>query len=130
MNLQPLIDNLPMILVGIALVLAAVAYLFKVKAEATPEIDFWDKWLPTINNINRLYSKGLDMLCESKHVTFKGKEKLVEVNRLMKEAKALIQQGKWIEAISAAWGYYTDAEGKLNKVSANPSIGPDTPAVE
>jgi len=128
MNLQPLIDNLPMILVGISLVLAALAYLFSVKAKANPEIDFWDKWLPTINSLNQLYSKGIDMLCDSKHLNFKGKDKLVELNRLMKEAKVLIEQGKYLEAISAAWGYYTDAEGKLNKVSANPSIGPDDQA--
>ena len=129
MNLQPLIDNLPMILAALGLLLWAAARLVEAKAKANPAMDAWDKWAPRLQWASQLYSQALDWLVDSGTIKLNGKEKLAELNRLLKEFQTQVDSGDYKGAIAAVVGYYVDAKGKAN-ISANPSISRDTPAQE
>ena len=129
MNYQPLIDNLPMILVALGFLLWATARFFEARAKANPEIDKWDEWAPKIQWASSMYGQALDWLCDANVLKLKGKEKLKELRRLVDEFEKAIESGNYKDAISAVWGYYIDAKAKLNKVSANP-LTADTVAKE
>ena len=130
MNLQPLIDNLPMILAALGLLLWAAARLVEAKAKANPTVDAWDKWAPRLQWASQLYSQALDWLVDSGSIKLNGKEKLAELNRLLKEFQTQIDNGDYKGAIAAVVGYYVDAKGKAGTISANPLITRDTPAQE
>jgi len=128
MNLQPLIDNLHWIIAAFGLLLWAAAW-FAGKKAADPRIDKWDEWAPKLQWASGMYSQAIDWLCDAGHLKFKGQDKLKELNRLTHEFEEAIVTGKYREAIDAVIGYYTAAKmKKLEKISANPSIGPDDPA--
>ena len=130
MNLQPLIDNLHWIIAAFGLLLWAAAWFVGRKAAADPKHDKWDEWAPKLQWASGMYSQAIDWLCDAGHLKFKGQDKLKELNRLTHQFEEAILTGNYREAIDAVIGYYTAAKmKKLEKISANPSIGPDDPAV-
>lgn len=132
MNLQPLIDNLPMILAALGLLLWAAARFTEAKAKANPAIDRWDELAPKLQWASRLYSQAIDWLCDSGKLKFKGQAKLDELNRLTKAFEEAWLTGNYRDAINAVIGFYTDAKAKA--ILANPTLQPgltaDTPARE
>ena len=130
MNLQPLIDNLPTILAGLGLLLWAASRFVESKAKANPAIDKWDIWAPRIKWASGLYSQAIDWLCSAGVLNLTGEQKLKKLNELVEQFESAIETGDYKAAINQVIGFWLDAQGKAAKVSANPSIGPDTPAME
>ena len=112
MNFQPLIDNFPMILAALGLLLWAASRFVDSRAKANPAIDKWDELAPKLQWASRMYSQAIDWLSNSGNLKFKGQEKLNELNRLTGEFEKAIVAGDYREAINAVWGYYIDAQTK------------------
>jgi thiaminase len=126
MNLQPLIDNLPMILAAFGLLLWAAARFTEARAKANPAHDRWDDWAPKITWASQMYSQAIDWLCSAGVLKLTGEQKLKKLNELVKAFQKAIETGEYQSAINSVVGFYVDAKGKA--ISANPSIGPDDPA--
>ena len=132
MNLQPIIDNLPMIIAAFGLLLWAAARLTEAKAKANPQVDKWDDLAPKLQWASHMYSQAIDWLCDSGKLKFKGQEKLAELNRLTKAFEDAWFNGNYRDAINAVIGFYTDAKAKalLANPTSQPGLTADTPAQE
>lgn len=132
MNLQPLIDNLPMTLAAFGLLLWAAARFTEAKAKTNPALDKWDELLPKMQWASIMYSQAIDWLCDAGKLKFRGQEKLAELNRLTKTFEDAYTSGNYRAAINAVVGFYVDAKAKA--LLANPQLSPgltaDTPAQE
>ena len=130
MNLQPLIDNIHLIIAAFGLLLWAASQLVSKKAAADPKQDKWDELAPKLQWASHLYSQAIDWLCDSGHLKFKGQDKLNELNRLTKAFEDAWLTGNYRDAINAVIGFYVDAKAKA--ILANPTLQPgltaDTPA--
>ncbi len=95
---------------------------------ATPEVDIWDTIKPGSDAFYRLAQKGVDYLGESKGLD--AAQKLKEYLRVIEEFETNWKSDKF-EAIKklAAWYLSMEAKKKVENVAANPSIGPDDPAL-
>lgn len=153
MNLQPLIDNLPMILASLALLLWAASRVLEVYAKKNPAIDEWDKRAEVLHRVSAQYAQALEWLVQAGAQKWTGAEKLAELNKRVKEFEADWAAGNYLEALSKATGFYQSAMSKVEKIQGsvlpfvprpsavtNPKasgssleqgeIGPDSPAVE
>lgn len=125
MNYQPLIDNLPYILLGVGLVLWALARLAEAKAKANPDHDRWDDAAPKLIWASKMYSQALDWLVESGHIKWSGKEKLAQLRVKVAEFEKQVTAGNYLEAVSEVIGFVQDAQGKAKKAGL-PSNPTDT----
>ncbi len=112
MNFQPVIDNLPMILAAIALLLWAAARFVEAKAKADPARDKWDEYAPKVQWAARLYSQAIDWLATAGILDARKGEKLEMLNRLVREFEKQWDTGNRMEAINTVVGYYVAARGK------------------
>jgi len=146
MNFQPIVDNLPFVLIAFGFVLWAAARFVESKAKSNPAHDKYDDIAPWITWASDRYSEAIDWLVDAKAINFKGKDKLELLNRLVQDFQKNIAAGNYVDAISAVVGYWRDARNKILKVipvpisNENPSlaqsnplafettIGPDDPA--
>ena len=92
---------------------------------ARPQVDAWDSIKPGTDALYSLVHRGVEYLAASKKLD--SAAKLIEYMRQIEQFEKLWQSDK-AEAIKqlAAWYLSVKAKG----ISANPSIGPDDPAVE
>lgn len=153
MNLQPLIDNLPLELASLALLFWAMARFAEAKAKANPATDVWDTWAPRMTWVSKMYSQAIEWLVQSGAAKWTGAEKLAQLNAQVKGFEEQWDQGNYREALANLTGFYQAAKSKVEKVAAatlpfqprpsivtNPGvsvssqaqgeIGPDSPAVE
>lgn len=153
MNLQPLIDNLPMILASLALLLWALSRVLEAYAKKNPVLDEWDRRAEILHRVSAQYAQALEWLVQAGAQKWSGAEKLAELNKRVREFEADWTAGNYLEALSKATGFYQAAMSKLEKAQGTtlpfaprPStvispkasglspeqgeIGPDSPAVE
>lgn len=153
MNFQPLIDNLPMILVSIAFLLWAAARFVEAKAKSNPSQDGWDTWAPRLSMASKMYSQAIEWMVQAGAEKWTGAEKLAQLNTRLKGFEEQIEQGNYREALANLTGFYQAAAAKIEKVQGavhpfapRPStvtnqgelgssqepeeIGPDSPAQE
>ncbi len=92
---------------------------------ARPQVDAWDKIKPGTDALYSLVHRGVEYLAASKKLD--SAAKLIEYMRQIEQFEKLWNTDK-AEAIKqlAAWYLSVKAKG----IAANPSIGPDDPAVE
>ena len=148
MNFQPLIDNLPMILVGIGLLLWGWARLTEAKAKSNPENDWWDKQAPRAVWANQMYSQAIDWLCDAGIVKWGGQEKLKQLKAKVAEFEKQVESGDYLAAVAEVVGFVQDAKSKAGRAGKrvptlplgpritpssqgdSETIGPDSPAQE
>lgn len=92
---------------------------------AKPQVDAWDKIKPGSDALYSLVHKGVEYLATAKKLD--SAAKLIEYMKQIEAFEKLWNSDK-AEAIKqlAAWYLSVKAKG----ISANPSIGPDDPAVQ
>lgn len=117
MNLQPMIDNLPMILAALGFVLWAWAQLTAAKAKANPAKDAWDDRADRAAWASRMYSQAIDWLVEAGAQKWSGAQKLSELNARVKGFEEQWLAGNYIEALTNLSGFYQDAKAKVEKVA-------------
>lgn len=116
MNFQPIIDNLPLVFMALGFLLWGAARFVESKAKSNPAHDKWDDAAPWLTWASDRYSEAIDWLCEAKAISFKGKEKLVLLNKLTNDFQKNILAGNYVDAIASVTGYWRDARNKLLKV--------------
>lgn len=134
MNFQPIVDNLPFVLIAFGFVLWAGARFVESKAKSNPAHDKWDDAAPWLTWASDRYSEAIDWLVDAKAIQFKGKEKLELLNKLVAGFQKNILAGNYVDAISAVVGYWRDARNKILKAALpaqvtneNPSLAPSKP---
>lgn len=149
MNIQPIIDNIPAILVSIGFCLWAWARLTEAKAKANPAIDEWDSRADRAAWASRQYAQAIDWLVAVGAERWSGAEKLAQLTARVKGFEEQWTAGNYLEALANVTGFYQAAKSKVEKVAGvtlpfgiRPSprtsqpqsqaaeIGPDSPATE
>lgn len=118
MNFQPLVDNLHLVLPGIALIMFAWTQFATYKAKKNPEIDWWDSAADRSKWVLEQYQWGLDQLIRLGHGKWTGAEKLAESTARAKRFEDLWAQGKIVEALAEVTGFRASVQDKLEKAAA------------
>ncbi len=117
MTLQPVIDNLPMVLVSFGFVLWAAARLLDAYAKKDPAVNEWDSRAAMLHTISDKYSQAIEWLVVAGAQKWTGAEKLEELNRRVKAFEEKYSQGKYLEAIAEASGFFQSAKAKIEKMA-------------
>ena len=113
--LQKLLENLHLILPGIALVLWALSRLVDSMAKRNPEKDKWDELSPRIQWASDMYCRALDWLIQAGYGKWSGAEKLKIVTDKLKLFEKMASEGHILEAIADVTGFARAAEDKMEK---------------
>ncbi|MBF0501496.1 MAG: hypothetical protein HQM09_15255 [Candidatus Riflebacteria bacterium] len=113
MNFQPIIDQLPMILVALGFLFWAVSKAMDTYAQKNPAIDKWDARAATMHTISARYAQAIEWLVSSGFCKWTGAQKLEELTKRVREFEALWDKGSYIEAISGLSGFYQSALSKI-----------------
>jgi hypothetical protein len=125
MNLQPIIDNLHLIIPGIGLLVWAWAQLVASKAKA-PEVNWWDNQVARSQWALSVTQQAIDWMCKAGAGKWKGAEKLTESVARVARFEDLWSKGKKLEAMAEIMGFRQDAIDKLERAggSASPPLSP------
>lgn len=123
MNFQPLIDNLPFILVALGFALWAAAQLVNRRAKNDPAETWEDGWAETLMTLSELGAKGIDLLAQvlkarGDNRLATGQQKAQELQVKVAKWEALWKAGKRREAVVDAFGWYVDLQGKVERLPA------------
>lgn len=119
MNFQPIIDNIHLILPGIALIIFAFTQLAAYKAKKNPDIDWWDSAADRSKWVLEQYQWGLEQLVKVGSGKWSGAEKLAESTARAKRFEDLWSQGKIVEAMAEVTGFRQSVMSKLEKAGAS-----------
>jgi hypothetical protein len=122
--LEFITNNQNLLIVAILALVYILNKLIDYKAKSNPEHDRWDDWQPTSQAVTDMVFKGAEMWGKLKLQG--GDAKLVEYLRVLREFEANWSVNR-IEAIQKLIAWYSAI--KIKAVSANPSIGPNDPAL-
>lgn len=115
-NLQPLIDNLPMILVSLGFLLWGAAKALTAYANRDNTLDAWDTRAAMLGNVSARYAQAIEWLVSSGYCKWSGAQKLEQLNKMVSEFEKLVDQGEYVKAIASLSGFYQSAMSKINKV--------------
>lgn len=118
-NFQPFIDNIHLILPGVAMVMFAFYLFASAMGKRNPEPDWWDKQAERSKWVLEQYQWGLDQLVRLGAGKWTGAEKLAESVARTKRFEDLWAQGKYIEALSEVTGFRQSVMSKLEKAGAS-----------
>jgi len=116
-SIQPLIDNFHYILIGLSFLLWSLARFVEAKAKKDPVKDGWDNAAEKLTWASAKYSQAIDWLCEAKVLNLTGQQKLEELQKKLKNFEWLVDNGKYIEAVSEVTGYFISAKNKIGPIS-------------
>jgi hypothetical protein len=125
MNIQPLIDNIHLVIPGLALLVWAWAQLVASKA-AKPGEDWWDNQVARSQWALSVTQQSIDWLCKAGAGKWSGADKLTESVRRVAEFERLWAAGKKLEALAGIMGFRQDAIDKLERAGGS-SLPPSSP---
>jgi hypothetical protein len=124
MNIDKIVDQLPLIFASLGILLWAWAKLTEAKAKSNPAEDWWDKQAPRAVWAQRLYAQAIDWLVEAGAAKWAGADKLAELNKRAKAFEDKVQAGDYISAVGDVIGAWQDAKEKAFKAG---KLGPFLP---
>jgi len=130
-TLNLILQNLHWYILALSVLVYAFTRVIEARARNNPATTWEDEWLPTLHTLSDIGAKGVDLLADvlaarGDSRLKNGRAKLAELQRRVAEWEALWRAGKRQQAITEAWAWYVDLQGKAARLPFGQGATPAT----